>query len=1134
MEDIINVIVYGTPYGIPGATGAQGPVGPGNTLTGPKGDTGPKGNTGDTGPKGNTGDTGNTGDSGPTGPTGITGSTGNTGPTGPQGNTGNTGNPGDLYKTTSSTLIDLDGITTGDAFPITIPSGLAYSKAQGVLIANNTTDKLVATVSNYSGITLNIIVDTKFGSGSYSFWDVNLAGAVGQAGPEGLPGPIGPQGNTGDTGPQGNTGDTGPKGNTGDTGPTGPTGADGITGPYVISVNGATGIVQNVAKTNVTNIFDLTQTFSSGFQSSQDVFVQNIVFGRGGSGTSTNLTIGANNNTQQTISALGNVSIGTSALAANESGTFNLAIGFGALEDIVTPNFNTAIGGNALNNLGNTSDNNLAIGFQAGANRGITNTLPLTLANNSTFIGYKTRPLTNNSTNELVIGFDALGLGSNTTVIGNTSITNARIYGLLDLPNGISASNIINSINGLTGTVGFSAGTGITLTTSGNTLIISATAVSGITSGVESLRGLTGVIGLVAGTGITFGISGNTLTIISTVTGSCAGASAGVQTFNGNTGDIVVSMVGAISTNTPLALGVTFTTDAFWPFYKNYTINNTGVRNLNGFTGSVSLNQETGINITPVSNNIIIANTGVLSLTGSTGISLSGSTGAITITNTGVNSLSASVGITLSGSSGAFTISNTGVQFINTSETGNVTNVPKTNVANTFTSNQAITKKVPKLTLTDVDGGSAGIEKNQIIFTSASGNVQTWTSSDNPSTISFPSSSGTLALTSGTVSRVNGLTGPVGLSAGTGISITPSGNTLTISGTIGVCGPIVLDDTVYITGVCNNSAITIDTSDDIMYLYGGPSVILAAGVPSPSSSLDSGIRIRATPIGVQSNITFYGNKMSFLGNVNTITGNLVNRFNGLTGTVGLSAGTGITLTTSGNTLIISATSSVGGGSGDGSAIIYKLYPNLPINGLCAGDIISYNGSCAWIPTPREYLVTPSIWQTKPRTNGTYPASVFTGWDQDLLIDGSSGGNCPVGELIQLHFQDLAGVTLTPGTWWLNYSAFELLDSMSFAGSYSGLKIYNVNTFVSGVDLTSSSAYRVAGFAMLIRGSTYNAFDGRGGPFGNTSCSQDPNTMPLGEGSDCRGDGVVGYPVVCTPRYGYGFTYGGEFYECVNV
>jgi hypothetical protein len=476
---------------------------------------------------------------------------------------------------------------------------------------------------------------------------------------------------------------------------------------------------------------------------------------------------------------------------------------------------------------------------------------------------------------------------------------------------------------------------------------------------------------------------------------------------------------------------------------------------------------------------------------------------------------------------------------INSSETGNVFNVPKTNTANIFIANQTITKKAPKLTLTDVvDGGTAGIEKNQIIFTSALGNVQTWISSDNPSTISFPSSSGTLALTSSTISSLNGLTGPVGLSAGTGISITPSGNTLTISGTIGVCGPIVLDDTVYITGVCNNSAITIDTSDDIMYLYGGPSVILAAGVPSPSSSLDSGIRIRATPGLAQSNITFYGNRMSFLGNVNTITGNLVNRFNGLTGTVGLSAGAGITLTTSGNTLIISATSSVGGGSGDGSAIIYKLYPNLPTNGLCAGDIISYNGSSAWAPTPREYLVTPSIWQTVPDVSNNYPSSRYFNLTNSIIVNGNTGEGCAVGEMIQISLikgEAGAGITLDSGTWWLNYtiydSATEPINSPGiFKGYFSGLTL--VSNPVHFVPQTIHVGDAV-GFALKIRGNTYNAFDGRGGPYGSTTCSAlDPNQHGLGEENPCYTNGVELYPIVCDANSG--FTYNGVYFACPPI
>ena len=55
MEDILNVIVYGSPYGI---GGAQGPTGPGSTAAGLTGPTGPRGSTGSTGATGNSGRTG--------------------------------------------------------------------------------------------------------------------------------------------------------------------------------------------------------------------------------------------------------------------------------------------------------------------------------------------------------------------------------------------------------------------------------------------------------------------------------------------------------------------------------------------------------------------------------------------------------------------------------------------------------------------------------------------------------------------------------------------------------------------------------------------------------------------------------------------------------------------------------------------------------------------------------------------------------------------------------------------------------------------------------------------------------------------------------------------------------------------
>lgn len=46
-------------------------------------------------------------------------------------------------------------------------------------------------------------------------------------------------------------------------------------------------------------------------------------------------------------------------------------------------------------------------------------------------IGYQTSPLADNQTNQIVIGYNATGLGSNSTVLGNSSTTKTAIYGNL-------------------------------------------------------------------------------------------------------------------------------------------------------------------------------------------------------------------------------------------------------------------------------------------------------------------------------------------------------------------------------------------------------------------------------------------------------------------------------------------------------------------------------------------------------------------------------------------------------------------------------------------------------------------------------------------------------------------------------
>jgi hypothetical protein len=162
------------------------------------------------------------------------------------------------------------------------------------------------------------------------------------------------------------------------------------------------------------------------------------------------------NNGQGDVAA--NTSFGTSALKTNTTGTDNSAFGVSALRNNTSGSYNTAIG-NALssntvgnNNIsvgyiaqasGTTASSNVSIGNASlywnvdgngntaiGHESGVYETSnPLTKIDNSVFIGKNTRALAVNDTNEIVIGADATGIGSNTVTLGNASITSTRLRG---------------------------------------------------------------------------------------------------------------------------------------------------------------------------------------------------------------------------------------------------------------------------------------------------------------------------------------------------------------------------------------------------------------------------------------------------------------------------------------------------------------------------------------------------------------------------------------------------------------------------------------------------------------------------------------------------------------------------------
>jgi hypothetical protein len=151
-------------------------------------------------------------------------------------------------------------------------------------------------------------------------------------------------------------------------------------------------------------------------------------------------------------SGTNNTSVGYQAKAGSTGG-YNTSIGSNSLQNLTIGSNNTAAGINSLiNNV--TGSYNLALGSQAGqfANGNTSNNLEK--ADSSIFIGFRTSPLGDSAVNQIVIaGYGAVGLGSNTTSIGNSSTTTTGIYGNLFLRSGMATPPASASDTGTAGEI---------------------------------------------------------------------------------------------------------------------------------------------------------------------------------------------------------------------------------------------------------------------------------------------------------------------------------------------------------------------------------------------------------------------------------------------------------------------------------------------------------------------------------------------------------------------------------------------------------------------------------------------------------------------------------------------------------
>lgn len=149
-----------------------------------------------------------------------------------------------------------------------------------------------------------------------------------------------------------------------------------------------------------------------------------------------------------------NSALGANALNLNKGGDYNSAIGVECLYNNTEGDSNSAIGAAALraNTVGGnnscvgayalysntTGNDNSAFGGLAGAFIFDGSTANAT-GGTSVFLGAYTKALSNGQSNQIVIGYDATGLGSNSVVLGNDSITLTALKGSVVL-GGSSAS----------------------------------------------------------------------------------------------------------------------------------------------------------------------------------------------------------------------------------------------------------------------------------------------------------------------------------------------------------------------------------------------------------------------------------------------------------------------------------------------------------------------------------------------------------------------------------------------------------------------------------------------------------------------------------------------------------------------
>jgi hypothetical protein len=292
------------------------------------------------------------------------------------------------------------------------------------------------------------------------------------------------------------------------------------------------------------------KTFTNTAAFNTDISVNGLTVGRGAGAVASNTALGAtalNANTSGNY----NVAVGSEALQRNTAGSVNVALGAATIDYLTSGNNNTAVGGFA--------------GRTYGPNGGATGNN--TTMNNGILLGYDARPLASGGTDEVVIGMRAIGHGSNTVTLGNSSNTKTFLTGDLSLTGNItsgiwSATEVAIAKGGTGATTASGARTNLglgslaTKSTIANADVASGAAIdfSKLNITRADISGLGIQDGLTAGSGIS--LSSGTISVTGLTTSNLASNAAitNAQLANSSTtlGSTTMTLGGTVTSVTGL------------------------------------------------------------------------------------------------------------------------------------------------------------------------------------------------------------------------------------------------------------------------------------------------------------------------------------------------------------------------------------------------------------------------------------------------------------------------------------------------------------------------------------------------------------------------------------------------------